>query len=112
MVTDLNVLDELTAGNNDTSTLVATDERELGGQRPVTVHGVEVGVADTRVLDVDENLIWAGLLDVDLLVLDWAAGLLDDLGHLPLGNLWLGHSVGDGTKLLVIESVKRVRYAK
>jgi hypothetical protein len=33
-------------------------------------------------LDVDENLIWARLLDWDLLVDDRLAGLLDNLGPL------------------------------
>jgi hypothetical protein len=52
---------------------------------------VQVSVADARVLDVDENLIGAGLLYGDLLVLDGASGLLDDLRPLLLGN---GRHVG------------------
>lgn len=48
-------------------------------QWPVTVDGVEICVANTRILDVDENLIRTGLLDGNLLVLDGAAGLVDDL---------------------------------
>ena len=36
-------------------------------------------MADTRVLDVDEDLIRAGLLDGDLLVFDGTTGLLEDL---------------------------------
>jgi hypothetical protein len=43
-------------------------------------------MANTRVLDVDENFIWAGLLDWNLLVLDGTAGLLDDLRPLFLRN--------------------------
>jgi len=97
IVTDLNVLHEVTLGNNDAGTLVATDERKLGRKRPVAVHGVQVGVADTRVLDVDEDLIGTGLLNGNLLVLNWAAGLLDDLGHLLLGN---GRSHCDMKKVL------------
>jgi hypothetical protein len=47
---------------------------------------VEIGMANTRELDVDENLIWAGLLYWDLLVLDGTTGLLDDLCPLLLRN--------------------------
>lgn len=47
---------------------MATDEGHLYGEGPVTVLGVEIGVADARVLDIDEDLIGAGLLDVNLLV--------------------------------------------
>ena len=49
---------------------MASDKREFGGQWPVTVDGVEISVADTGELDVDENFIWARLLDWDLLVDD------------------------------------------
>lgn len=45
-------------------------------------------MADTRVLDVDENLIWARLLYGDLLVVDRTTGLLDDLRPLLLWDLW------------------------
>lgn len=69
VVTELDVLDELTLGDDNTSTLVTTDQGELGGQGPVTHHGVEISVADTGVLDIDKDLGGAGLLDGDLLVL-------------------------------------------
>lgn len=69
LVTLLEVLDELAAGDDNTSTLVATDEGHLDGQGPVTLHGVQVGVAHTRELDVDQDLIGARLWDRDLLVL-------------------------------------------
>jgi hypothetical protein len=55
-------------------------------QGPVTVDGVEIGMTNTGELDVDENLIWAGLLYWNLLVLDGTAGLLDDLRPLLLRN--------------------------
>lgn len=84
----LPVLHKVALCNNDTSTFVATNQRKLGRQWPITVHGVEVSVTNTRILDVDENLIWAWLLDGDLLVLDGATGLLDDLRPL---HIWNGH---------------------
>ncbi|KAL2274272.1 hypothetical protein FJTKL_03526 [Diaporthe vaccinii] len=65
----LQVLDEVAAGDYNTSTLVATDEGHLDGQGPVALHGVQVGVAHTRELDIDQDLIGAGLGDGDLLVL-------------------------------------------
>lgn len=70
VVANLNVLDELAAGNDDTSTFVAADEGQLGVEGPVAHHGVEIGVADARVLDVDEDLIGTRLLDGDPLVDD------------------------------------------
>lgn len=91
LVANLDVLDERTGLDNGTSTLVATDKGNLDGQGPVALHGVEVGVADTGVLDVDEDLIGTGLLDIDLLVDRALADGLDDLGHLLLGNLGSRH---------------------
>ena len=70
VVANFDVLDELTTGYDNTCTLVSTDQRQLGCQWPVTVDGVEIGVADARVLDVHENLIWAWLCYWDLLVDD------------------------------------------
>ena len=43
-------------------------------------------MADTGVLDVDENLIWTVLVYGNLFVLDGTTGLLDDLRPLLLGN--------------------------
>jgi hypothetical protein len=71
-------------------------EGRCGYQRPVAVDGVEVGVAYAGVLDVYEDFVWAGLLDWDLLVLDGAAGLLDDLR--PLLFRYLAHD--DGVNVL------------
>jgi len=45
-------------------------------------------MADTRVLDVDKNLIWTRLADGNLFVLDGATGLLDDLRPLLLWDFW------------------------
>lgn len=70
VIANFDVTDKLSSGNDNTSTLVSTDKWEFGGQWPVTVDGVEISVADTRVLDVDENLIWSRLLDWDPLVDD------------------------------------------
>lgn len=69
VVTLLQVIDELALGDDNTGTLVTTDEGHLDGQGPVALHGVQVGVAHTRVLDVDQDLIGCGLGDRDLLVL-------------------------------------------
>lgn len=70
MIANLNIVDEGTAGYNNASTFVSTDQWELPLQWPVSVDGVEISVTDTRVLDVDENLIWARFLHWDLLVDD------------------------------------------
>lgn len=45
-----------TEGDDDTGTFMSTDERKFVVQRPVTEHGMQVGVADTRVDDADERL--------------------------------------------------------
>ena len=68
VVTELDVLDKGPALHNNTSTFVSTDKGELDGQRPVTVHGMEIGVADTRELDVNQNFIWANFWNWDLLI--------------------------------------------
>jgi len=68
IVTNFNIIDEGPAGNDDTGTFVSTNKWELGCQWPITVNGVQISVADTRVLDVDENLIRTGFLDGNLLV--------------------------------------------
>lgn len=70
MVTNLNILYEFTPCYDNTSAFVSTDQWELCWQWPVTVDSVEISVADTRVLDVDENFVWAGLCNWDLLVDD------------------------------------------
>lgn len=87
MVTNLDIVNKITLGNDNTCTFVATDKGKLGCKRPVAIDGVQVGVTDTGVLDVDENFVRTGLLDRDLLVLDWSTGLLNDLCPLHLGNL-------------------------
>ena len=70
VVANFDVLDEGTSCDDDTSTFVSTHERKLGRQWPITVYSVEICVADTRELNVDKYLIWAWLLDGDLLVLN------------------------------------------
>lgn len=55
-------------------------------QRPISLPCVEIGVADTRVLDVNENLIRTRLRDRYLLVLDFTTGLLNDLSPLLFGD--------------------------
>jgi hypothetical protein len=86
MITNFNIFDQLAAGNDDTSTFVSTDEGELCGKRPVTVDGVEIGMTDTGVFDVDEDFIWAWLGNIDLTERERAASLVDDLSHLLLWN--------------------------
>lgn len=82
---------QIAARHDDASTFVTTNERQLGGNRPVTVDGVQIGVADARVLDVDEDFLWAGFCDGDLLVLQRAADLVDDLRPLLGRDLVGGH---------------------
>lgn len=68
VVADGNIFDEVTAGDDNTGAFVATDQGHLSGQGPVAQHGVQVSVADTRVLDVDEDLIGARFADRNLFV--------------------------------------------
>jgi hypothetical protein len=86
VIANLDVGNVITLRDHNTSALVSTHKRKLGRQGPVTVHGVKIGVADTGELDVDEDLVWTRLLDWNLFVFNWTAGLLDDHGHLLLGN--------------------------
>jgi len=87
IVTNLKVGDILALGNNDASAFVATDKRKLGVKGPVTVVSVEVSVADTRVLDVDKNLVGRGGGDREVgLVEERSAVLLKYYGFLGLGD--------------------------
>jgi hypothetical protein len=70
LLANLDILDKLAAGDDNTGTLVATNKGQLGVEGPVTLPGVEISVADTGELDVDEDLIGARLLNRNLLVLD------------------------------------------
>ena len=71
--------------------LVATDEGELGLDGPVTVAGVQVGVADTGDVELDEALAGGklgGLLDGEVVDdLEGLGRLLDDGGLLNLGDV-------------------------
>lgn len=71
----------------NTSQQASREKHWHTNQRPVAIDGVEISVADTRVLDVDQNLVGARLLDWNLLVLDGTAGLLNDLRPLLGGNV-------------------------
>ena len=81
-VADLEVAHRRALGDDDTGALVASDERELGGERPVALPGVQVCVAHPGVLDVDEDLCWLGGWHGDLLVLQRPAVGLEDDAHL------------------------------
>ena len=70
---------------------MATNKRQFSGQRPIALHGMQVCVADSRVLDVDEHFVGTGLLDGNLLVFDGTAGFLDHAGPLLGGDGGGGH---------------------
>ena len=63
---------------NDAGGLVAED----GGRRehPQTLDEVQVGVADAAGDGADEYLAAAGLIDVDVVDLEWLAGAVEDGG--------------------------------
>ena len=78
---------------------MATDEGELGLDGPVTVASVQVGVADTTAVELDETLAGGklgGLLDrVVVDDLERLGRLLDDGGLLDFGDVE-GHGGGAG----------------
>jgi hypothetical protein len=77
----LDVFDERSASYNNTSTFVSADKGEFSCQWPITVHCVEICVTDTGVFDVDENLIWAWLLNWNFLVDNsWAESVNNFIG--------------------------------
>lgn len=86
VVADLKVVDQLALGDDDARALVPAHQRHLHRQRPVALHGVQVGVAHARVADLDEDLVGGGLAHGDFLVHGRAAFLLDHLGPLFLGD--------------------------
>jgi hypothetical protein len=134
MITNFNIVDKGTAGYNNASTFVSTNQWELGWQGPVSVDSVEISVTDTRVLDVNENLVWAGLLHWDLLVDDsygkltslrkWHYGikvaltsssLLDNLGPLLSWDLWRHYKVFEvdfGFRILDFGSKLRLLFCR
>lgn len=63
VVANLNVGHKITPGNDHTSAFVTTDKGKLCRERPVTVDGVKIRVADAGVLDVDEDFIRTGFWD-------------------------------------------------
>lgn len=68
IVTKLDITNQGSKANNDTSTFVSADQRKLGRYWPIAVDGVKISVTDTRIFDVDENLIWAGLSNRNLFI--------------------------------------------
>ena len=79
---------------------MTANERELRVEGPVAVAGVEVGMADTRALELDETFAGGellGLLDgVVVDDLEGLGGVLDDRGLLGLGDGELGRHGGTG----------------
>lgn len=57
--------------------LVSSNERALGGNRPVVVPGMEISVADTGALEVDKTLSGAEILGLPdgVVVLDEERGV-------------------------------------
>jgi hypothetical protein len=107
LLADLDILDKLAASDNNTGTLVATNKGQLGVKGPVTLPGVEIGVADTGELDVDQDLIGTRLLNGNLLVLDgyrkWDVSmkLKTDISAVEriVGWLWNRWSLAESLKL-------------
>jgi len=87
VITNLNILDKLTLSNYHAGTFMTANERQLGIEWPITVNSMEISVADARKLDVDKNLIWARLLDWDLLIFDLSSTLVQDLSPLLVWDL-------------------------
>lgn len=87
MVSKLNLLSQFSTPNNDSSTLMSTNQWHLRSQWPVSILSMEIGVADSRVLDVDQDFIWTWNWNWHLLILEIAAGLVEDLRPLLLRDL-------------------------
>jgi len=54
---------------------------------------VKISVANARVFDVDKDVCWAWLGNIDLLVLERASDFVDDLSPLLGWDLWARHGV-------------------
>lgn len=70
MIPDLYILNKLSTGYDNSCPFMATNKRQFGWQGPITIHSVKISMANTRVFNVDEDLVWAGLLYWDFLVDD------------------------------------------
>src|SRR5690606_16961625 len=87
-VPHLDPLHPVTDGDDRAHALVAGDEGRRGLDRPVTLCGVQVGVADTGVRHLHQRLVGARLGDVELPDLQRAPELGDDGGAHLLGHGW------------------------
>lgn len=68
IVTKLNIPNQGSKANNDTSTFVSADQRKLRRYWPIAVDSVKISVTNTGIFDVDENLVWAGLSNRNLFI--------------------------------------------
>ena len=95
-VTDLDrrVQGMLSNGDDLANTFMTADQGCLGGDGPVALASVEIGVADTGAVHLDETLAGGELLGPRHLVLgvddDRGVRVLDDSGGLNLGD-GVGH---------------------
>ena len=86
---------------------MTTDERRLRWDGPVALRGVEVGVADTGALHLDETLAGLeilGLRDGDLLDLERRTGRADDGGLHGLGDVVGRHGGAERSRWLELKS--------
>lgn len=96
VVSNFKLIDEFTRGDDHASSFMSAHERKLQIEGPVTLHGVQVGVANSGIPDLDQNLVRARLCNGDLLVNKGSTFLLDHLGPLLLrdSHVWqTGQSV-------------------
>ena len=78
ILAEFNVFHKRASGNHDTRTFMAAYQGKFGCKRPVAIQGVEIGMANARVFDVDKYFIGTRLRDKDLLVLDSCKALVSD----------------------------------
>ena len=77
-VADLEILDAFAERDDGAVALVAGDERRLRLDRPITVCGMQIGVADAGGLQFDQRLAVARRWQVEFFDLQWCAEFGDD----------------------------------
>jgi hypothetical protein len=68
------------------NTFMSRDERQCGFDGPIAVGRVQIGMADARRLDVDENVTGAGLWNGDFLDAKRLAECMDYRGFHHVGH--------------------------
>lgn len=108
VVTNLELMDQGSLGHNHSGAFVSSNKRHLDRDGPVAHHSVQVSVANTRVANFDQDLVWARLGNGDLFVDEGSSDLFGHLSPLHLRDRHVGKKDCVKAELLCIEKIRIV----